>query len=378
MLIKNASVFLSDEGFKKITVRVQNGKITELSEEASGADNDILNASGMFLTPGLVEAHSHIGICEEAIGWEGDDLCENEPVTPGIRAIDAINPFDIAFQEALRGGVTTICTGPGSGGVIAGTFAVIENNGEKVIERMTLRTDAAMKVAFGENPRDFGRHGKQPNTRASVALMLRNCLEDAKDYKARRDEAQKSGKLIRRDLGLEQMVRVLDGELPLKAHVHRADDICTAIRIAKEYGVRMTLDHCTEGHLISDYIAESGYPAIVGPSFGSKGKYELKNKTFDTVPALLNAGVEVAITTDHNVHPQEALILFSAMCRKAGLSETEALRCVTSAPAKILGVEDRKGSIKPGMDADFVLWDLNPLDVQTRAAYVAVRGRRVM
>jgi len=377
MLFRNAIAFFPSEGvFRRTDLLVKNGKIAAIGEGQE--DEDTFDASGQFLTPGLIEAHSHIGVCEEAVGWEGDDLCENEPVTPEIRAIDPINPFDVAFTEALRGGVTTICTGPGSGGVVAGTFALLENNGAHIVDEMILRADAAMKIAFGENPRDFGRHGKQPNTRASVAFLLRKCLEDARDYQARRAEAAREGKPFKREIGLEQMVRVLDGELPLKAHVHRADDICTAIRIAREYGVRMTLDHCTEGHLIADYVAKAGYPAIVGPSFGSKSKYELRNKSFETVPSLVRAGVLVSITTDHNVHPQESLILFAAMAVKAGLSKADALRCVTLNPAKILGIAEQKGDLRPGMDADLVLWNLDPLDIQSRVVSVLVRGKRVL
>lgn len=377
MVIKNAKVFLAEEGrFQALDILTENGKIISVGHNLDGAD--VIDAAGCYVTPGLVEAHSHIGVCEEAIGWEGDDICENEPVTPEVRAIDAINPLDRAFHDALTGGVTTICTGPGSGGVVAGTFAIVENNGSKVVDDMILRCDAAMKVAFGENPRDFGRHGKQPNTRASVAFLLRKCLSDAQDYKARREEATKEGKPFRRDLGLEQMARVLDGELPLKAHAHRADDIATSIRIAREFGVRMTLDHCTEGHLIVDFLAKAGYPAIVGPSFGSKSKYELKNKSFETVPALVKAGMLVSITTDHNVHPQESLILFAAMARKAGLSEADALRCITCNAAEILGIGDRKGSILPGLDADLVIWNGHPLELQTTATHVFVRGMRVL
>lgn len=378
MLIRNGTVFLAQEdGFFQRDISVCNGKIAAVGNGLP-EEPETVDAGGLFVTPGLVEAHSHIGACEEAIGWEGDDICENTPVTPQMRGIDSINPFDIAFADALKGGVTTICTGPGSAGVIAGTFVTLENNGAKVVDEMVLQADAAMKAAFGENPRDFGRQGKEPNTRMGVAALLRKALEDAIGYRAKKAEAEKEGKPFTRDLGMEQMLLVIERKIPLKAHAHRADDICTAIRIAREYGLDMTLDHCTEGHLIADYLAKFEYPALVGPSFGSRSKVELKNKDFVTVPTLYHAGVKTCIVTDHNVHPQESLILFAAMAVKAGLTETEAMRCVTINPAQVLKLSERKGSIARGLDADIVLWNRHPLDIQASVERVYVRGMRVL
>lgn len=378
MLIQNGLVFLAEEGaFLPRDIRIQQGIITQVGENLSPACEETVDAAGRYITPGLVEAHSHIGACEEAIGWEGDDICENQPVTPQMRGIDSINPFDVAFTDALKGGVTTICTGPGSAGVVAGTFVTLENNGAKVVDQMVLQANAAMKVAFGENPRDFGRHGKDPNTRMGVAAMLRKALEDARAYQAKKAEAVKKGDYFPRDLGLEQMGLVLDRKIPLKAHAHRADDICTAIRIAQEYQVDLTLDHCTEGHLIVDYLKQFPYPALVGPSFGSRSKVELKNKDFSAVATLCNAGIQTCIITDHNVHPQESLILFAAMAVKAGLTPGDALRCVTCNPADILKLGHRKGRIAPGLDGDVVIWSHYPLDVQAEAQQVYVRGHQV-
>ena len=360
--------------FEYLDILVRDGKIAEIAEVLDAEEEAVIDAKGCFVTPGLIEAHSHIGMCEEGIQWEGDDICENEPVTPEMRAIDAFFPGDMAFADALTGGVTTICTGFGSGGVVAGTAVIVENNGSLIADEMVIVPEAAMKCAFGENPRDFGRKGKQPNTRASVAFLLRKCLQDAIDYKIAKESAQKKNEPFKKDLGMEAMVRVIDGEIPIKAHCHRSDDICTAIRICKEFGVKATLDHCTDGHLIADYIAKSGYPAIVGPTFGSKSKYELRNKSFDTVPVLVHAGVKVAITTDHNVTPQESLHWLAAMYMRNGLSEADAIRCITSNPADILGIADKKGRIKVGLDADIVIWDKNPLDLQAKPRCVYVRG----
>ena len=375
MIIKNAKVFMDTSGcFEHLDILVRDGKIAEIAEVLDAEEEAVIDAKGCFVTPGLIEAHSHIGMCEEGIQWEGDDICENEPVTPEMRAIDAFFPGDTAFADALTGGVTTMCTGFGSGGVVAGTAVIVENNGSLIADEMVIVPEAAMKCAFGENPRDFGRKGKQPNTRASVAFLLRKCLQDAIDYKIAKENAQKKNEPFKKDLGMEAMVRVIDGEIPIKAHCHRSDDICTAIRICKEFGVKATLDHCTDGHLIADYIAKSGYPAIVGPTFGSKSKYELRNKSFDTVPVLVHAGVKVAITTDHNVTPQESLHWLAAMHMRNGLSEADAIRCITSNPADILGIADKKGRIKVGLDADIVIWDKNPLDLQAKPRCVYVRG----
>ena len=375
MIIKNAKVFMDTSGcFEHLDILVRDGKIAEIAEVLDAEEEAVIDAKGCFVTPGLIEAHSHIGMCEEGIQWEGDDICENEPVTPEMRAIDAFFPGDMAFADALTGGVTTICTGFGSGGVVAGTAVIVENNGSLIADEMVIVPEAAMKCAFGENPRDFGRKGKQPNTRASVAFLLRKCLQDAIDYKIAKESAQKKNEPFKKDLGMEAMVRVIDGEIPIKAHCHRSDDICTAIRICKEFGVKATLDHCTDGHLIADYIAKPGYPAIVGPTFGSKSKYELRNKSFDTVPVLVHAGVKVAITTDHNVTPQESLHWLAAMYMRNGLSEADAIRCITSNPADILGIADKKGRIKVGLDADIVIWDKNPLDLQAKPRCVYVRG----
>lgn len=375
MIIKNAKIFLAESGtFEKLDIRTENGKIAEIAENLSQGSEDILDAEGCFVTPGLIEAHSHIGMYEEGIQWEGDDICENEPVTPEMRSIDSLFPGDMAFDDALTGGVTTMCTGFGSGGVVAGTAVIVENNGSLVADDIVIVPDAGMKCAFGENPRDFGRKGKQPNTRASVAFLLRKCLQDAIDYKAAKERAAEKGELFKKDLGMEAMVRVINGEIPIKAHCHRSDDICTAIRIGKEFNVRVTLDHCTDGHLIAEHIAKSGYPAIVGPTFGSRSKYELRNKSFDTVKVLIDAGVKVAVTTDHNVTPQESLNWLAAMYMRNGLSEADALRCITCNPADILGIEDRKGRLKVGLDADIVVWNMHPLDLQAKPRYVFVRG----
>ena len=378
MLYKNGLVFLLEEkGFAKRDILVEKGKIVEIAESIDG--QDFLDCEGKYIMPGLIEAHSHIGLLETGIGWEGSDGNEmTSPITPGLRAIDAINPFDVAFEEALGGGVTVACTGPGSANVIGGQFSVIKFQGT-VVEEMVIKERAAMKCAFGENPkRVYGKASKVPMTRMGIAYLLRKALTDATNYKLKKEKAVVDGdKFFQVDLDMEALQPVINGEIPLKAHVHRADDICTVIRIAKEFNLNLTLDHCTEGFLITDYLKAQGYPAIVGPSFGAKGKVETRQKGFHNVRVLNDAGIKVAITTDHTVTPQHSLIMCAALAVKEGLSEFDALKAVTINPAEILGIEDIKGRLKVGMDADIVIWSDNPLNLQARAEKVFIEGKEV-
>ncbi len=378
MLLKNGLVFLLEEnGFVKRDILVEDGKIVKIEDYIEGiCDYD---CAGKYVMPGLVEAHSHIGISETGLGWEGSDGNEvTNPITPGARAIDAINPFDIAFKEALGGGVTVACAGPGSANVIGGQFSIIRFTGN-VVEQMVIKETAAMKCAFGENPKRFyGKSGKAPMTRMGVAYLLRKALTDATNYKLKKEKAQAEGdNYFQVDLEMEALQPVINREIPLKAHVHRADDICTVIRIAKEFNLKLTLDHCTEGFLIADYLKEQGYPAIVGPSFGAKGKIETNKKGFNNVKVLNDAGIKVAITTDHTVTPQYSLIMCAGLAMKAGLSELDALKAVTINPAEILGIDNIKGKLAVGMDADIAIWSENPLNLQAKAEIVFIEGKEV-
>lgn len=379
MLFKNGLVFLlEEEGFVKRDILVEGNKLKEISESIDG---DIYyDCTGKYIMPGLIEAHSHIGLLETGIGWEGADGNEtSNPITPGVRAIDAINPFDIAFEEALKGGVTVACTGPGSANVIGGQFATIKLVGN-VVEDMVIKKTAAMKCAFGENPkRVYGKSNKAPMTRMGIAYLLRKTLTDAVNYKMKKEKALADGDgYFAIDLDMEGLLPVINREIPLKAHVHRADDICTVIRIAKEFNLKLTLDHCTEGFLISEYLREQGYPAIVGPSFGAKGKIETKNKGFFNVKVLNDEGIKVAITTDHTVTPQHSLIMCAALAVKEGLSEFDALKAVTINPAEILEIDHIKGKIAVGMDADLVIWDEHPLNLQAKVEGVFVEGKQIL
>ena len=380
MIIKNGLVFLPEEGFVKKDIQMKDGKILKISDSILN-DQGVkeYDASGQYVMPGMIDAHSHIGLFNEAMRWEGEDGNEgSDPVTADMNAMDAINPFDESFEEALRGGVTTACTGPGSANVIGGSFATISLFG-KIVDQMVIQYPAAMKCAFGENPKGwYGQSdNKAPMTRMGVGALLRESLIKAKNYKNKKEEAASKEEVFEIDPKLEALLPVLNKEIPLKAHAHRADDICTAIRIAKEFDVLLTLEHCTEGHMIADYIAENKLCAMVGPTFGSRTKIELKNISFDTARILTEKGIKVSIITDHPVIPQGSLNMCAALAMKAGLPEKEALKAVTINPAQVLGIDHLKGELRESLDADVVIWDKHPLDLQAKTERVYVLGQEV-
>ena len=347
--IPNGSLLISDEG-----------KIVALSEDLSvPADAQVIDAGGRLVTPGCIDAHCHIGLDNEACGWEGKDYNEIvDPITPQMRAIDSINPLDESLPNALRGGVTSACTGPGSANVVGGTFTSIKLAGKRV-DKMIIKDPVAMKCAFGENPkRCYGQNGKKaPMTRMGTAALLRELLFKTRRYM----EDKAAGKNPGFDMKLESMIPVLEGKIPLKAHAHRADDILTSIRIAKEFGVRITLDHCTDGALIADELAEEGNWAFIGPSLGSKSKIELMNKSFTTPAVLHEAGVKICIITDAPVIPLQYLPMCAGLAVNAGLDMEEAWKAITISPATAIGIADRVGSLEPGKDADVVIWTADPL-----------------
>jgi imidazolonepropionase-like amidohydrolase len=298
-----------------------------------------------------------------------------DPLTPQMRAIDSIYPQDESFANAIQGGVTTACTGPGSANVVGGTFAVIKLHGNRV-DNMILKDAVAMKCAFGENPkRCYGQGGKKaPMTRMAVAALLRELLFKTRRYM----EDKEAGKNPGFDFKLESMIPVLKGELPLKAHAHRHDDILTSIRIAKEFGVKLTLDHCTDGALIADELAKEGLPAFVGPTFGGKSKIELINKSFDTPKVLREAGVDIAIITDAPVIPIQYLPMCAGLAHNAGLDYEESWKAITSAAAKLTGIGDRVGSLEVGKDGDVVIWTADPMTVlAAESACTIVDGKIV-
>ena len=340
------------------------------------SDMTVIDADGRLVTPGCVEAHCHIGVHNSAMRWEGADFNErSDPLTPHMRAIDGINPMDETFALAIKHGVTTACTGPGSANVVGGTFTAIKLVGKRV-DDMIVKEPVAMKCAFGENPKGvYGQNGgKAPVTRMATAAMLRELLFKARNYVA----AKEAGKEPTFDMKLEAMIPVIKGEIPLKAHAHRADDIFTAIRIAKEFGVQLTLDHCTDGALIAHELAEEGYPAFVGPSFGSKSKIELLHKDFTTPGILHEAGVPVSIITDAPVTPLEYLPMCAGFAVSAGLPYEEAWKAITLNPANQTGIGHRVGSIEVGKDGDVVIWNGDPLLEVGVEAYITVVDGKVV
>ena len=363
--IENGYVLIGDDG-KIVSV----GASIEES-----ADMTVIDAEGRLVTPGCVEAHCHIGVHNSAMRWEGADYNEtSDPVTPQMRAIDGINPIDETFGLAIKHGVTSACTGPGSANVVGGTFAAIKLVGNRV-DKMIIKDPVAMKCAFGENPKGaYGQNGrKSPVTRMATAALLRDLLSKSKRYL----EAKEEGKDPNFDMKLEAMIPVMKKEIPLKAHAHRADDIFTSIRIAKEFDVDLTLDHCTDGELIADELASEGYPAFVGPSFGSKRKIELENKSFTTPAVLYKAGVPISIITDAPVIPLEYLSMCAGFAFSAGLPYEEAWRAITINPAKQTGIGDRVGSLEVGKDGDVVIWAADPLVTVGAEAYVTVVDGKV-
>ena len=352
------------------------GKIAAIGTDICADGAQVIDACGKLVTPGCVEAHCHIGVDNSKMRWEGMDYNEmSDPVTPHMRAIDGINPIDETFPLALSHGVTTACTGPGSANVVGGTFVAIKLAGNRV-DDMILKNPLAMKVAFGENPKGcYGqRGGKSPITRMATAALLRELLFKTRNYV----QAKEAGKEPNFDMKLEAMIPVIKKEIPLKAHAHRADDIFTAIRIAKEFDVNLTLDHCTDGELIKDQLAAEGYSAFVGPTFGGKSKIELANKSFTTPGALHKAGVPISIITDAPVIPLEYLPMCAGFAVRAGLDYEEGWRAVTINPANQTGIGDRVGSLEVGKDGDVVIWNDDPLTVIGTQAYTTVVNGKVV
>ena len=362
ILIKNGYIKpMVGEDIENGCVLIGNdGKIAAVGKELEAPEGcTVIDAEGRLVTPGCVDAHCHIGLDNEGMGWEGHDYNEIvEPLTPHLRAIDSINPMDEAFGLALAGGVTSACTGPGSANVVGGTFVAIKLSGKRV-DNMIIKNPLAMKCAFGENPKRCYGQGmkKSPSTRMATAALLRELLFKARNYMNDKD----AGKNPAFDMKLEAMLPVMRGEIPLKAHAHRADDILTSIRIAKEFGVKLTLDHCTDGALIADELAQEGYSAFVGPSLGSKTKIELQNKSFTTPAVLHEAGVPISIITDAPVIPLQYLPMCAGLAVNAGLSEEAAWRAITINPAVQTGIGDRVGSLEASKDGDVVIWTANPL-----------------
>jgi imidazolonepropionase-like amidohydrolase len=363
------------------TVLIEDGKIVAVGTEANvdvPEDAELIDASGAWVLPGFIDAHAHLGVHEEGEGWSGNDTNEmTDPNGARFRAIDGIDPFEIGFDDALAGGVTSVVIKPGSGNPIGGQTIGVKTWGRTAFD-IVFAESVSVKSALGENPkRVYGDKGKTPSTRLGVAAVIRDAFTSARNYAAQREHARTEGKPFDVDLTKETLAKVLDGELFWDQHVHRADDMVTAIRLADEFGYKLVINHGTEGHLIADVLAERGIPVILGPLFTTRQKVELRNRTLRSAGILARAGVKIAITTDHPVIPINFLVYQAALAVKDGLDQDVALRALTVNPAAMLNLDDKVGSLKPGLDADVVIWSGDPLDVMNRAMRVFVRGKDV-
>ncbi len=359
------------------------GKIVAVGRDLSVPDEArVIDAVGGWVLPGFVEAHGHVGVNEEGEGWAGQDTNEmTEPVTAHVRALDAINPADIGFRDAISGGVLAVNVNPGSGNPIGGQTAALKCWG-RTVDEMLLKAPAGIKSALGENPkRVYSQQKKMPSTRLGTAAVIRGALVDAANYlqriEAEQAKPQDERKPVDRDLKLEALGRVLLREIPWRQHCHRADDIATGLRIAEEFGYRLVIDHGTEAHLIADILAARDIPVVIGPLLTSRSKVELRNRSLATPGWLAAAGVTIAITTDHPVVPIHFLAYQAGLAVKHGLDRDTALQALTINPARIVGIDDRVGSIEAGKDADLVIWSGDPLDVQSRVERALVDGEEI-
>ncbi|NOW03784.1 amidohydrolase [Clostridium beijerinckii] len=382
LLIKNAKILtMSGRNYDNGSILIEGKKIVKVGEDIDINNNDItevIDAENCLVMPGIIEAHCHLGIKEVRKGFEGDDCNEiTQPVTPYLRALDGINPMDSAFHNALSAGITGAMVGPGSSNVVGGQFIFIKTYGRS-IDKMVVLEPAAMKIAFGENIKsNYNKSNMMPTTRMSIAALLREELFEAQQYNESKKNAEKSGNSFDVMFRKECWLPVFNKEIPLKAHVHRADDILTAIRIAKEFDLNLTLDHCTEGHLIAKEIKESGFSAIVGPSLTVRNKIETQNSDFKTAGILHKEGVKVAITTDHPVTRIQDLPICAGFAAREGLGIEEALKAITINAAEICNVSHRVGSIEVGKDADIAIFDGNPMEVFTKTMYTIIDGEVV-
>lgn len=354
------------------TILVKQGKIMDLGENIEIPTGcPVVDATGKVVMPGFIDAHSHVGIFEEIHNFEGDDGNEaTDPITPYLRAIDAINPDDLAFSDALAGGVTTVVVAPGSANIIGGEMVAIKTSG-KIIDEMLVKSPVGMKAALGENPkRVYGAEKKAPSTRMANAALLRKTMVDTLNYISKAPDE--------RDFTLECMVPVLERKLPLRVHAHRADDIVTAVRIAEEFNIKLVIEHCTEGYKVADFLAAKQIPVIIGPIITNRAKVEMQGIILQNALKLYQAGVKFAVMTDHPVVPIQYLPLSAALTVREGLPEIEAIKAITINPAEILGLDHQIGSLEVGKDADIIILERDIFDVRCRVEKVFVKGIQII
>ncbi|HWQ98073.1 MAG TPA: amidohydrolase [Clostridia bacterium] len=379
LLLKNGLIHtMTGEAFSG-DILIDGGKISAVGKDLSANGAEVIDLGGKFVLPGLIDAHCHIGMWEDGMGEEGADGNEmTHPITPELRAVDGLNPFDPCFKEARDAGVTTVVTGPGSANVIGGQFAALKTCGRS-IEEMTLRDPIAMKAATGENPKGVYAEKKvAPTTRMAIASLFRSTMTDAIEYqKGMQKEEDKPD----RDIAMDSLLPVINRELTVKIHAHRADDILTGLRLAKEFNLKVTIDHCTEGYMITDVLKdrliEQGAGIIIGPLLSERSKIELKNLSFSAPRVLEEAGIPFAMMTDHPVIPIQFLPVQAGLAVREGLSEETALRSITRYAAEIVGISDRVGTLEAGKDADIAVFDGHPFDYRTHCVLTLIDGKVV-
>ncbi len=371
--LTNGKLYTIENGIiEQGTILIDDGKIAAVgADTAIPADAQIIDVEGRMVTPGFIDAHTHIGIDEEIHQPMGDDCNEmTEPNTAELRAMDAINYRDLSFQDALKAGITTVMITPGSANVFGGLVAVMKTAG-KTYKDMLVNGEAGLKMAFGENPkRVYGEKDKTPSTRMATMAIARQGFYEAKEYLKKSEEDREFS------LQTEHIAKALGGGLPVRAHAHRADDIMTAIRLRDEFDLDLVVEHCTDGHLIVDELKEAGVKVAVGPSLSNRAKVEMEHVTFQTPGVLASAGIDVAIITDAPCTPIQYLPVCAGFAMREGMTEADAFRALTIVPAKILRVDDRMGSLTVGKDADIVVWDNHPMEIMGRAKMVFVNGKQ--
>lgn len=381
LLIKNGTIMtMAGNDLPVGDLLIEDGIIQQIEEhiEPEYADElTIWDVNGCNVLPGFIESHCHIGITEERKGKTGDDGNEiTTPITPYLRALDAISPMDAAFSKAVKVGITTVMVGPGSSNPIGGQFLLMKTAGARVIDELVVREPSAMKLAFGENPKMlYGDKDIMPSTRMAIAAMIREELMKGKEYWQAKKEATKKKDKFQIDFRKECWIPVFEKQIPLKCHAHRTDDIMTAIRIAKEFDLNMTIDHCTEGHLIAKEIKAAGFPAIVGPDLASRSKIEVENMDFKTAGILQKEGILISITTDHPVSLIQSLPLCAGLAAKSGLGMEEGLKAITINPAIICGIDQQVGSLEVGKEADITIYDGNPLEIFSQCMGTIIHGK---
>ncbi len=373
--LTNGKLYTMEDGIIDCgIVLIEDNKIAAVGADvAIPADAQIIDVAGRIVTPGFIDAHTHIGIDEEIHQPIGDDCNEmTEPNTAELRAMDAINYRDPAFQDAVRAGITTVMIAPGSANVFGGLITVMKTAG-KTYKEMLVNGEAGLKMAFGENPkRVYGEKDKAPATRMATMAIARQGFFEAKEYVNKSDEDREF------NLQTEHIAKALDGGIPVRAHAHRADDIMTAIRLRDEFNLDLVIEHCTDGHLIVDELVEVNVPAAIGPSFSNRAKAEMEHVTFRTPGVLASAGLDVAIITDAPCTPIQYLPICAGLAMREGMTEYDAFKALTITPAKILKVDDRMGSLKAGKDADIVVWNNHPFEIMGKPHMVYVNGKQVV